>query len=153
MLSAADLLQSLRKWQNFLASPHVLGRSFRHPLASPKDVGACRTPRPSLYFFGQCLPFMSHCASPLENGALIHVSLRQTHSASGCGNRPKERQTESPVAGTHRTPSALDDVRWRCPPVVSELTFPPQFEFAAKIFCGQAPAPTCYCQISHCSYA
>src|ERR1700690_1362493 len=120
----------------------LIGRSFRHPLASPMDVGACRTPRPSLYFFGQCLPFMSLCASPLENGALIHISLRQTHSASVCGNRAKERQTESPVAGTHRTPSALDYVRWRCPPLVSELTFPPQFEFAAKIFCGQAHAPT-----------
>jgi hypothetical protein len=123
-----------------------------HPLASPTDDGACRAPRPALYFFWQGLPFMSICTSPLENCALIHIRLRQTHSASVCRKLLKKWQTQPLVAGAYRTPSALDDIRWRRLPAMSQLTFPRQFEFATKIFNGQTRAPTRDRQISHCCY-
>jgi hypothetical protein len=48
---------------------------------------------------------MSVCASPFENGALIHIRLRQTHSISAYRDLLKERQTEPLVAGTEWTPS------------------------------------------------
>ena len=123
-----------------------------YPLAPPTDDGACRTPRPALYFFWQGLPFMSVCASPFENGALIHIRLRQTHSTSACRDLLKERQTKQLVACAFRTPSSLDDIGWRRLPVMPQLTFPVQFELATKIFIGQTRAPTCDRQISHCCY-
>ena len=108
--------------------------SLGHPLASPEDVGACRTPRPPFDFLGHGLPFMSICASPFENCSLIKICLGQAHSASVCCKFLKKRQAKPLVAGTYRTPSALDDVGGQCLPTVSKLTFPAQFDFAARVF-------------------
>jgi len=123
-----------------------------HPLASPTDGGACRAPRPALYFFWQGFPFMSVSASPFENCSLIYICLRQTHSASVCRKLLKKWQTKPLVAGAYRTPSALDDIGWRRLPAMPQLTFPRQFEFATKIFSGQTRAPTHDRQNSHCCY-
>ena len=113
----------------------------------------CRTPRPSLYFGRRGLPLMSIGALPLKNCTLIYICFRQTHSASVCRKLLEKRQTEPLVAGAYGTPSALNDIGRHCLPAMSELTVPRQFEFAAKIFCGQTHAPTSVRQISHCCYA
>jgi len=96
---------------------------------------------------------MSIRASPLENGALIYTCVGQTHSASVCRKLQEEQQAKSLIAGAYRTPSSLGDVGWRCLPAMPEFTFPRQFDFATKVFCGQARAPTSHRQISHCCYA
>src|SRR5271168_2446695 len=80
-------------------NPSLLNGLLRHPFASPPDVGARRTPRPSLYFLWQRLPFMSVCASPVESCTLIDICHGQTHSAPVCRKLMKKGQTQSRVAG------------------------------------------------------
>jgi hypothetical protein len=145
-------LSCFRGRRGFVNLARVGGSSW-HPLASPVHMGACRTPRPSFYFFRRGLPLMSIRASPLESCALIYICLRQAYPTSVCRNPPEERQAKPLVAGAYRTPSALGDVGWRCLPAMPEFTFPRQFEFAAEIFCGHTRAPTSERQISHGCYA
>ena len=131
---------------------NLVRRSLNNPLTSSSNLGTDWTPRASLYFVWHSHPFMSNCTTPPESRAFVAIRLRQTHSAFVCCKLLKKLQTQPLVAGAYRTPSALDDIGRRRLPAMSQLTFPGQFEFATKIFYGQAHAPTRDRQISHCCY-
>ena len=129
------ILGELRRWtrKGFLNPPGqfhssscliLLSSTLKYPLAPSSNTGAFWTPRSSFDVLRHGSPFMSFCASELENRALIYIFARQTHSAFIYRKSLEKCQTKPLITGACRAPSPLDDVAWSRFPAVPELTSP-----------------------------